>query len=102
MSETAPAARAQAEPILEHHFDDLTQQHDSAMLAMWAFLATEVMFFGGLILAYATYRVLYRDAFVAASRHLSVMWGAINTAVLLTSSLTMAMAVRSSQLRRRV
>jgi cytochrome c oxidase subunit 3 len=88
------------EAILLHHFDDLPQQHESSILGMWAFLATEVMFFGGLFLAYTVYRDRYHDAFAAASRHLSVLLGGINTVVLLTSSLTMALAVRESQLRR--
>jgi cytochrome c oxidase subunit 3 len=89
-----------AEPVLEHQFDDLEQQQLSSTLAMWAFLATEVMFFGGLIAAFFVYRSLYHAEFVAAAQHLSVMWGGINTIVLLTSSLTMALAVRASQLRR--
>src|SRR3954452_6057860 len=89
------------EPILEHHFDDLEQQHLSAMLGMWAFLATEVMFFGGLFAAYSIYRATHPAAFIAASRHLLVWAGGVNTAVLLVSSLTMALGVRSAQLRRR-
>jgi cytochrome c oxidase subunit 3 len=105
MAETATTkphhgpAMADGDALLQHHFDDLQQQHDSSTLGMWAFLATEVMFFGGLITAYIAYRALYFEAFVAASRHLSVVLGGINTAVLLISSLTMAMAVRSAQLR---
>jgi cytochrome c oxidase subunit 3 len=99
---TAPPAHEQDEPILQHHFDDLDQQHDSSALGMWAFLATEVMFFGGLFLGYTIYRVQYPAEFAAASRKLSVLLGGINTAVLLTSSLTMALAVRAAQLRDRV
>ena len=94
----APAA-ADGAPILEHHFDDLEQQHESSMLGMWLFLGTEVLFFGGLFTGYAIYRMRYPEAFAAASRHLSVLLGGINTAVLLVSSLTMALAVRASQLR---
>ncbi len=86
---------------LASQFDDLEQQHETANLGMWAFLSTELMFFGGLFAAYTVYRNLYPDAFIAASRHLSVMLGAINTAVLLTSSLTMAQAVNAAQLRKR-
>jgi cytochrome c oxidase subunit 3 len=65
---------------------------------MWTFLATEVLFFGGMFMGYLTYRHLYPHAFAEASRHTIVLYGTINTAVLLTSSLTMALAVRSAQL----
>lgn len=82
---------------LAHHFDDLKQQHESAQLGMWAFLLTEVMFFGGLFLAYLVYRNLYPEAFLLASNHLNVTLGAINTAVLIFSSLTMALAIRAAQ-----
>jgi cytochrome c oxidase subunit 3 len=85
--------------LLSGQFDDLDQQKNSSNLGMWAFLATEVMFFGGLFAAYALYRSLYPEAFAAASRHLNVWAGAINTGVLLCSSLTMAIAVHSAQTR---
>ncbi|HEX8201200.1 MAG TPA: cytochrome c oxidase subunit 3, partial [Isosphaeraceae bacterium] len=97
----AEPSAAHDEPILMHHFDDVEQQHDSSVLGMWAFLATEVMFFGGLFLAYTVYRFEYWGAFAAASRELNVVLGAVNTTVLLTSSLSMALAVRAAQLRRR-
>jgi cytochrome c oxidase subunit 3 len=84
--------------MLQHHFDDLRQQQESSALGMWLFLVTEVLFFGGLFLAYSIYRIWYPDAFVAASYHLSIPIGAFNTVVLLTSSLTMALAVRAAQL----
>jgi cytochrome c oxidase subunit III len=87
------------EPILEVQFDDLEQQHESSMIGMWLFLSTEVMFFGGLILAYAVYRSTSIHEFDLASRHMAVWLGFGNTIILLTSSLTMAMAVRASQLR---
>jgi cytochrome c oxidase subunit III len=87
------------EPILEVQFDDLEQQHESSMIGMWLFLATEVMFFGGLIAAYTVYRTSYPRQFELASHHMFVWWGFLNTVVLLTSSLTMALAVRASQLR---
>ena len=66
---------------------------------MWVFLATEVMFFGGLLTAFAVYRTTAPEAVALASRHLNVLLGCVNTVVLLTSSLTMAMAVRAAQLR---
>src|SRR6185295_7698701 len=83
---------------LAHQFDDIGQQHDSASLGMWIFLATEVMFFGGMFLGYALYRGEYHAAYAQASRHLDVLLGGINTAVLLCSSLTMALAVHAAQL----
>src|SRR5437764_859088 len=83
---------------LAHQFDDIQQQHESGSLGMWIFLATEVMFFGGLFLGYAVYRAAYPAAYSEASRHLDVPLGGINTAVLLCSSLTMAFAVHASQL----
>src|SRR5262245_64728812 len=77
-----------------HHFDDLVQQHEAATLGMWAFLATEVLFFGGLLTAYAVYRHMYFEEFEHASREFLIWWlGAINTAVLLCSSLTVVLAV---------
>ena len=82
---------------LAHHFEDLEQQRTSATLGMWTFLATEVMFFGGLFAGFAVYRFTDSTAFAAACRRLSVLAGTINTAVLLTSSLTMALAVRAGQ-----
>jgi cytochrome c oxidase subunit 3 len=81
-----------------HHFDDLDQQHEAAQLGMWVFLITEIMFFGGLFAAYTVYRSQYHDAFAAASRHLDISLGAFNTAVLIGSSLTMALAVHAAQL----
>lgn len=86
---------------LAHHFDDLAQQREAATLGMWAFLATEVLFFGGLIASYAIYRYTYADAFAAGSRRLNLILGAVNTAVLLGSSLAMALAVRAVRLRDR-
>ena len=87
--------------MVAHQFDDAAQQHDTSMLGMWVFLATEIMFFGGLFMAYTVYRIMHPVAFEAASRHLDVVLGACNTGVLLTSSLTMALAVRSAQLGKR-
>lgn len=86
---------------LAHQFDDLEQQHAAGNLGMWAFLGTEIMFFGGLFAGYTIYRSLYFTAFAAGSRLLDVKLGAANTAVLIGSSLTMALAVRSAQLGRR-
>jgi cytochrome c oxidase subunit 3 len=82
---------------LAHQFDDLGQQKEASTLGMWVFLGTEILFFGGLFLVYLTYRNWYPDAFTAGSRELIVWAGFTNTFVLITSSLTMAMAVRAAQ-----
>jgi cytochrome c oxidase subunit III len=82
---------------LQHHFDDMEQQVEASVLGMWVFLVTEILFFGGLFLAYIVYRAAAPQAFQEASHHLSIGWGAFNTAVLIFSSLTMALAVRAAQ-----
>jgi len=84
---------------LQHQFEDMAQQKESISLAMWLFLATEVMMFGGLFFAYTLYRSLYPAAYDFGSRHLNIDLGTINTFVLLASSYTMALAVRSAMLR---
>jgi cytochrome c oxidase subunit 3 len=84
-----------------HQFDDVEQQREAASLGMWIFLVTEIMFFGGLFMAYLLYRWSYPDVFAHASHHLDVRLGGFNTAVLIGSSLTMALAVHAAQLGRR-
>jgi cytochrome c oxidase subunit 3 len=84
-------------PALQHHFDSLEQQHEAATLGMWLFLITEVLFFGGLFLAYMLYRVWYPEAWAEGSYQLNLTLGAVNTVVLIGSSLTMAFAVRGAQ-----
>jgi cytochrome c oxidase subunit 3 len=81
-----------------HQFDDLEQQHEAASLGMWVFLMTEIMFFGGMFLGYAVYRSLHPEAFHAASRHLDIVLGTVNTGALLVSSLAMALAVHAMQI----
>ena len=76
----------------------MDQQLEASTLGMWVFLVTEIMFFGGLFMAYILYRYWYPDAWAAASNHLNVQMGAVNTVVLIVSSLTMVMAVRSAQI----
>ena len=88
-------------PALAHQFDSLEQQTEAATLGMWVFLVTEVLFFGGLFVTYAVYRAFYPAAFAAASHELDLVLGATNTAVLITSSLTMALAVHAAQLGQR-
>jgi len=92
---------ADSHTTVAHQFDDAAQQHESSTLGMWIFLATEIMFFGGLFAAYTVYRTAYPAAFEAASRHLDIVLGTLNTGVLLTSSLTMALAVRCAQVGKR-
>ena len=82
---------------LAHQFETMEQQHETDTLGIWVFLVTELMFFGGLFASYAIYRSLYLPAFEAGSRVLNVKLGALNTMILLSSSFTMAMAVRSAQ-----
>jgi len=94
-------AHATQHPRLQHHFDNLDQQFEASALGMWLFLVTEILFFGGLFLAYLVYRLTYPQAFAEASHELDVVLGGVNTAVLIGSSLTMAMAVWSAQLGRR-
>jgi cytochrome c oxidase subunit 3 len=80
-----------------HQFEDLDQQTEAAHLGMWLFLGTEVLFFGGLFAAYTVYRCAYPQAFADASKHLSIVFGALDTAVLLISSFLMALGVHAAQ-----
>lgn len=84
--------------FLAHHFDTPAQQLDAAKLGMWAFLAQEVLFFSGLFVAYFVFRTWYPNAFSVGSHLLDKELGALNTMVLLASSLTAAMAVRSAKM----
>ncbi len=84
--------------MLAHHFDNMEQQREASTLGMWVFLVTEIMFFGGLFLAYTLYRSKYPEAFMVASNHLDWRLGAFNTVVLIVSSLTMALAVWATQI----
>src|SRR5271163_2803946 len=91
------AAHAAHPPGFKHQFEDMDQQPDAASLGMWVFLVTEIMFFGGLFATYIIYRTLYLPAFETGSRLLNVKFGAANTAVLIGSSLTMALAINAAQ-----
>jgi len=90
-----------AQALVAEQFDDVEQQRGATSLGMWVFLATEILFFGGLFCAYTLYRGLYPEAFAAGSHLLKVKFGASYTVMLLCSSLTMALGVRASQLRMR-
>ena len=83
---------------LAHQFEDLDQQLDASTFGMWLFLITEILFFGGLFAGYTLYRSHMPHAYALASNHLDIRLGGFNTVVLIFSSLTMALAVRSCQL----
>ena len=96
----SPAA-TEVVPGAESHqeqFDDPLQQYDSSTLGMWSFLLTEVMFFGGMFGAYTIYRAKYPEIFASTSHYMNVLLGGVNTAVLICSSLTMALGVRAAQM----
>jgi hypothetical protein len=84
-------------PALLHHFADAQQQKNAASLGMWLFLVTEIMFFGGMFCAYLIYRLAHFNAFAAGSQQLNIWMGAINTAVLIVSSVTVVLAVKAAE-----
>ena len=90
-----------SEETLGDAYRSLRQQHDASELGMWLFLATELMFFGGLFTAYTVYRIVYPAGFEEGSRHLELGFGVPNTVILIVSSLFMVLAVRSARLGRR-
>jgi cytochrome c oxidase subunit 3 len=98
---TETADHAEHPAYLRHHFESTEQQADATNFAMWLFLLTEVMFFGGLFTAYLIYRNWYYPAFVAASHQLSIPLGGFNTLLLIVSSFTMAMGVWCAETRRK-
>jgi cytochrome c oxidase subunit 3 len=98
LAESVTAEHEVHHPALQHHFENLEQQREAGTLGMWVFLVTEIMFFGGMFFAYTLYRGKYGLAFASASNHLSWKLGAINTAVLIFSSFTMAYGVYSVQI----
>jgi len=103
MSEThVDAHGASHHPFLQHHFENMGQQYEASVLGMWAFLATEILFFGGLMLAYSVYRVLYPEAWAVGAHQQLMYLGMANTIVLILSSLTMALAVWFASLGRRM
>src|SRR4026208_522070 len=97
MNSHATTPDAHGHRSLQHHFENMEQQREAGTLGMWVFLVTEIMFFGGMLFAYTLYRSLYPAAFASASNHLDLTLGAVNTVVLILSSLTMALAVYSAQ-----
>jgi cytochrome c oxidase subunit 3 len=95
------AAHHEHPPYQRHHFETEGQQADATNFAMWIFLLTEIMFFGGLFTAYLIFRNWYYPAFVQGSHQLNIFWGTLNTTVLIVSSFTMAMGVWCSETRRK-
>ena len=81
-----------------HHFDNADVQFDAGRMGIWLFLVTEILLFGGLFCAFAVFRSWYYADFVEAHHHLDRVMGAVNTVVLICSSLTMALSVRSAQM----
>lgn len=98
VADTAHQEHHEHGEFIAHHFDDAEQQFQSGKLGIWTFLVTEVLFFSGLFVAYTLWRVNHPEIFQQAHVFLDKFLGGINTVVLLFSSLTMAMAVRSAQL----
>lgn len=92
-----PHGHGHHHPFLQHHFEDLGQQHEASTLGMWFFVAQEILFFGGIFAAYFVYREMYPHAWKAASHLQNWKIGAANTIVLIGSSLTMALAVWGAQ-----
>src|SRR3954466_3492347 len=88
-------------PFIQHHYDDAQHQFDSGKFGIWLFLAQEVLFFSALFVAYVLYRYHPPEIYSYAHKYLDVKMGAINTAVLIFSSLTAAWAVRCAQLNQR-
>src|ERR1044071_10017055 len=83
-------AAHEGSPFIQHHYDDAQHQFDAGKLGIWLFLAQEVLFFSALFVAYILYRHHHPEIYSYAHKYLDVKWGAINTAVLIFSSLTAA------------
>ena len=97
---TGPALPHRRAPVA-HQFEDINQQNESYIVGMWSFLVTEIMFFGGIFMTYIVYRTKFPNTFTVASAELDWKAGFLNTLILLTSSLSMAFAVRNAQLGKR-
>ena len=97
MADTVAHAHSAHPPGFAHQFEDIEQQREASTLGMWVFLVTEILFFGGMFASYTIYRSLHLPAFETGSRLREVKFSAINTAVLICSSLTMVLAIRAAQ-----
>jgi cytochrome c oxidase subunit 3 len=84
-------------PVLQPPWKELSRQREGATFGIWVFLASEMLFFGSLLLLYTAYRTLHSEAFIAAGRETDIWYGTVNTAVLMTSSLTMAVAAQAAE-----
>ncbi len=84
--------------VFASHFRNAEDEFDACKFGFWLFLATEILLFAGLFCSYAIFRMLYPETFAAGSHHLSILWGTVNTAVLLISSFTVANSIRCAQL----
>jgi cytochrome c oxidase subunit 3 len=84
-------------PPVHVQYDSLARQHTTARLGMWLFLSSETLLFAGLFALYAAYRFAYPAEFQAASAHANLAIGTVNTYILLTSSLTMALAIHATR-----
>ena len=99
MKNDTPAAESTGHnPFHQHFYESLSHQGSAAKLGMWVFLVQDIMFFSGLFLVYVIFRSVRPETFAAAHLQLNVVAGGVNTVVLITSSLTMALAVRAAQL----
>ncbi|MCM8537098.1 MAG: cytochrome c oxidase subunit 3 family protein [Lentisphaeraceae bacterium] len=87
-----------AERNVSHHFVDADQEFDSCKMGMWLFLLTEILLFGGLFVAYVVFRTWHPETWEAGAEHLDWKMGAVNTGILIASSVTMALAIRQAQL----
>lgn len=98
---TTPSTTSKVKPEPVEQFDDMTQQRQADLMGMWIFLATELMLFGGVFTAFTVYRSAYPDIFAEAATHLDLKLGTLNTALLVTSSLCMALAERAANAQQR-
>ena len=88
---------SEAERAINEPWPSLSRQREAVSFGVWVFLATEVLFFGGLFLGYTVYRTLYPEGFLIGAQETDIVYGVSNTAILMTSSLTMAVAVRAAE-----
>lgn len=82
--------------MVEQQFEEMPQQYEAAHMGMWIFLASEFLFFGGLFVSYAVYRHFYDHDFIIGVKHTLIFYGTFNSSLLLTSGLTMALAVQAA------
>ena len=86
-----------AEPAVAEQWETIEEEQEAASFGMWLFLATEMLFFGGLFLCYTVYRFTHTDGFLAGARATDLKLGTMNTVILLTSSLSVATSITAMQ-----